>query len=143
MRLTTFSDYSMRVMIYLSLQRDSLATIADIAKAYSISENHLTKVVHHLAKQGYIDTIRGKGGGMRLAKDPQQVNLGAVLRDTEGGSSLLACVDGEGDCCIMPACKLIRILRESQEALYAVLDKYTLADLLIDQAPLKRILLAE
>jgi Rrf2 family nitric oxide-sensitive transcriptional repressor len=143
MHLTTFSDYSMRVMMYLGLQRQSLVTIANIAQAYQISENHLTKVVHQLAQRGYIETIRGKGGGMRLAKEPKDINLGKVLRETEGGSGLLPCIDGEGDCCIMPACKLIRILYEAQEALYQVLDKYTLADLLVNEAPLTRILLPQ
>ncbi|MCX4186720.1 RrF2 family transcriptional regulator [Methylophaga sp. OBS4] len=143
MHLTTFSDYSIRVMMYLGLQRQSLVTIANIAQAYQISENHLTKVVHQLAQRGYVETIRGKGGGMRLAKEPKDINLGKVIRETEGESGLLPCMDGEGNCCITSACKLIRILHESQEALYHVLEKYTLADLLVNEAPLKQILLPQ
>ena len=140
MRLTTFSEYSMRVMMYLGLQHGQLATIAEIAQAYNISENHLTKVVHQLAQRGYVETVRGKGGGLRLARDPNTVNLGAMIRDSEGEPSLLPCVDSQSDCCIQPACKLMVILREAQTALFNVLDKYTLADLLSEQAPLARIL---
>ncbi len=140
MRLTTFSDYSMRVMMYLGLQHGQLSTIAEIAQAYAISENHLTKVVHQLAQRGYVETVRGKGGGLRLARDPNTVNLGAMIRDSEGEPSLLPCVDSQSDCCIQPACKLMVILREAQTALFNVLDQYTLADLLSEQEPLARIL---
>ncbi len=141
MQLTTFSDYSMRVMMYLGLQHGKLATISEIAKAYQISENHLTKVVHHLALRGYVETVRGKGGGLRLILDPATVNLGAMLRDSEGDAGLLPCLTKEGECCIQRSCILMGILREAQAALFAVLDKYTLADLLRKEAPLARILL--
>ena len=140
MHLTTFSDYSMRVLMYLALQQEQLVTIGSIARRYNISENHLTKVVHFLGQQGYIETVRGKGGGLRLNKQPGEINLGRVLRLTEGDEGLLPCVNGEGDCCIMPVCRLIGILRESQQALYQVFDKYTLADLMVDRAPLRQIL---
>ncbi len=140
MHLTTFSDYSMRVLMYLAQQQEQLVTIGSIARRYNISENHLTKVVHFLGQQGYIETVRGKGGGLRLNKQPGEINLGRVLRLTEGDEGLLPCVNGEGDCCIMPVCRLIGILRESQQALYQVFDKYTLADLMVDRAPLRQIL---
>ncbi len=140
MHLTTFSDYSMRVLMYLALQQEQRVTIGDIAKRYQISDNHLTKVVHFLAKAGYIKTIRGKGGGLKLERPVEAINLGTVIRLTEGDEGLLPCVQGEGDCCLIPVCRLTGILRESQQALYQVLDKYTLADLLIDKAPLTRIL---
>ncbi|WP_438970366.1 RrF2 family transcriptional regulator [Methylophaga sp.] len=143
MRLTTFSDYSLRVLMYLGIQHQKLATIASIAKAYQISENHLTKVVHHLAQHGYIETIRGKGGGMRLAKEPKDINLGELIRNTEGDSGLLPCVDGEGDCCIIPVCRLTRILHDSLEGMYQVLGQYTLADLLVKEAPLTKILMPQ
>lgn len=141
MRLTTYTDYSLRVLIYLGLQRDKLTTIADIAHAYGISENHLMKVVHGLAQRGDVETVRGKGGGMRLARKPEEVNIGTTIRATEGEGSLLACMDEESTCCIQPACGLIGILREAQNALYGVLDKYTLEDLLQRNAPLTAILM--
>lgn len=140
MHLTTFSDYSMRVLMYLGLKQNQLVTIAQIAERYSISENHLTKVVHFLGQQGYIETVRGKGGGLRLKREPALVNLGEVLHMTEGDDGLLPCVNGEGECCILPACRLVAILKESQTALYDVLSKYTLADLLSDNIPLTKIL---
>ena len=143
MQLTTFSDYSMRVMMYLGLQHGQLATISEIAQAYAISENHLTKVVHHLALGGYIETVRGKGGGLRLVRDSKTVNLGAMIRASEGQAGLLPCLnaEGKGKCRIKTCCKLMGILREAQTALFEVLDKYTLADLLVEDAPLSRILM--
>lgn len=141
MHVTTFSDYSMRVMMYLGLQHGKLATIADIAQAYNISGNHLTKVVHHLAQHGYVETVRGKGGGLRLSRDPSTVNIGEMIRASEGDTGLLPCLDKEGTCCIQPSCKLMAILREAQTAMFNVLDKYTLADLLTQKEPLARILM--
>jgi len=141
MRLTTFSDYSMRVMMYLGLQHGQLVTISDIARAYNVSENHLTKVVHHLAQSGYVETVRGKGGGLRLVRDPKTINIGEMIRDSEGDTGLLPCLDTDGTCCIQPSCKLMGILHEAQAALFAVLDKYTLADLLLQEAPLACILM--
>lgn len=141
MHLTTFSDYTMRVMMYLGLQHGQLVTISDIAQAYKISENHLMKVVHHLAQHGYIETVRGKGGGLRLVREPDTVNIGEMIRASEGDTSLLPCMDANGTCCIQPSCKLMGILREAQVALFAVLDKYTLTDLLRQEGSLSRILM--
>lgn len=141
MHLTTFSDYSMRVMVYLGLQQSRLVTISDIAQAYTISENHLTKVVHQLAQRGYIETVRGKGGGLRLVRDPDTVNIGEMIRYSEGDTGLLPCLDNDGTCCIRPSCKLVGILREAQIALFEVLDKYTLADLLQPEESLTHILM--
>lgn len=141
MRLTTYTDYTLRVLIYLALNRKELVTIADVARAYDISQNHLMKVVHQLAVNGYIETIRGKGGGMRLAQEPPEINLGELIRTTEGNHGLLECVDGEGSCCIQPACTLTAILREAHSALYAVLQRYTLDDLIKPQQELSTILL--
>lgn len=140
MHLSRFSDYSMRVLMYLAVERGRIVTIASIAATYKISENHLTKVVHYLGQQGYIETIRGKGGGVRLTKPLTDINLGGLVRGTEGNEGLLPCVNGEGDCCIMPVCRLIAILNESQQALYQVFDKYTLADLVTDKIPLSKLL---
>jgi Rrf2 family nitric oxide-sensitive transcriptional repressor len=130
----------MRVLIYLGLHRDGLVTISDIAKAYSISENHLMKVVHQLAQRGYIETVRGKGGGMRLAREPHEINLGRLIRQTEGDTSLLECLEGNGSCCIQNTCSLVGILREAQAALFSVLERHTLADLLQNEQPLAKIL---
>lgn len=141
MRLTTFSDYSIRVIMYLGIQPGELVKISDIANAYNISENHLTKVVHQLAQKKYIETVRGKGGGLRLVRDPKTINIGALIRETEGDAGFLPCLNSERVCCIQSTCKLMGILSEAQVALYAVLDKYTLADLLTPQEPLVRILI--
>lgn len=141
MRLTTFSDYSMRVMMYLGLQHGQLVTIADIAQAYDISENHLTKVVHHLAVRGYVETVRGKGGGLRMTREPSTVNLGELVRYTEGDGGLLPCLDHEGSCCIQTSCRLMGILQEAHAALFAVLDKYTMADLLHPEQTLVQVLM--
>lgn len=140
MRLTTFTDYTMRVLIYLGLQHGKLVTIAEIAKAYGISENHLMKVVHQLALRGHIQTIRGKNGGLRLAREPEHINFGQVVRATET-TSLLDCMDSEDICRIQPACRLMGILQEAQDALYGVLDKYTLADILHQEESLAKILM--
>jgi Rrf2 family transcriptional regulator, nitric oxide-sensitive transcriptional repressor len=142
MKLTTFSDYSIRVIMYLGLKHGELANISDIAKAYNISENHLTKVVHQLGQHGYVETVRGKGGGLRMVRDPKSINLGEIIRDSEGDTGFLPCLDNEGECCIQSTCKLMGILREAQIAMFAVLDKYTLADLLINESPLARILMS-
>lgn len=143
MRLTTFTDYTLRVLIYLGLNRDRLVTIADIAQAYAISENHLMKVVHALALRGDIETIRGKGGGMRLAHDPVDINIANTIRATEGDGGLLGCLDGESACCIQGSCALIGILQEAQDALYGVLERYTLADLLTGEAGLRTLLMGK
>jgi Rrf2 family nitric oxide-sensitive transcriptional repressor len=128
MRLTSFTDYTLRVLIYLGAHRDKerLATIGDIATAYGISDNHLMKVVHHLARQGYIETTRGNGGGMRLARAPDEINIGAVVR-------------GNLRCPIVPVCTLRSVLAGAMRAFFEVLDGQTLADLVRPQAKLVRI----
>ncbi|HYX63377.1 MAG TPA: Rrf2 family transcriptional regulator [Burkholderiales bacterium] len=129
MRLTTFSDYAFRVLIYLG-STPGLATIADIANAYGISENHLMKVVHQLSRLGYIETVRGKGGGMRLARPPREIRVGEVLRATEDGFDLVECMgEGDSDCRIVRACVLKGALGEAIAAFLGTLDRYTLADL--------------
>lgn len=142
MRLTTFSDYSLRVLIYLGTAQGQLVTIEQIATAYGISANHLMKVVHHLAQRGYIQTVRGKGGGMRLARTPQAINVGAVVRATEDNFALVDCFeDGGGpECRIQRVCALKHALAQALEAFLATLDRYTLADLLRPMRPLTRIL---
>jgi Rrf2 family nitric oxide-sensitive transcriptional repressor len=142
MRLTTFSDYAFRVLIYLGSAPQGLATIADIARAYGISENHLMKVVHALSRLGYVETVRGKGGGMRLARPPGEINVGEVLRATEDGFALVDCMgEGESDCRIVRACALKGVLGEAVAAFLKVLDGYTLEDLA--RPPVARVLFAK
>lgn len=141
MRLTTFSDYAFRVLIYVGAAPEGRATIGDIAAAYGISPEHLRKVVHHLAQAGYLATLRGKGGGMRLARPPEAINVGRVLRSTEEDFALVECLQpGRSECRIAPACVLKQALAEAREAFLAVLDRYTLADLLAPSRPLARLL---
>ena len=141
MRLTTFSDYTLRVLMFLALNRDRLATIPEIASAYGISENHLMKVVHQLARSGVIESLRGKGGGIRLAREPEAIPLGQVVRVSEGGGPIVECLsDDAAACCIAPACRLTAILVSAFDALYATLDEYTVADLVRAPRGLKAIL---
>jgi Rrf2 family nitric oxide-sensitive transcriptional repressor len=142
MRLTSFTDYTLRVLIYLGTHQreERLATIGDIAHAYGISENHLMKVVHHLSRQGYVETVRGKGGGMRLARAPEHINVGDVVRGAEEDLALVQCFQQDGrPCPIESACTLIGLLERALGAFFEVLDRYTLADLLKPQPQLLRI----
>lgn len=141
MKLTTFSDYTLRVLMFLALNRDRLATIPEIAAAYDISENHLMKVVHQLARSGVIESVRGKGGGIRLAHEPEAIRLGQIIRASEGGAPIVECLsDDTATCRIAPACRLTKILVRAFDALYAALDDYTLDDLVRSPRELKAIL---
>jgi Rrf2 family nitric oxide-sensitive transcriptional repressor len=141
MKLTTFTDYSLRVLIYLAAQPAERATIAQIAAAFQVSEHHLVKVVHFLGKQGWLANVRGKGGGLELGKAPEAIVVGRVVRETEGGSHVAACFgESLGDCAIAPDCRLRGVLGEAVQAFYAVLDKYTLADLVNNRQQLASVL---
>ena len=141
MRLTLFSDYTLRVLMYLGVHRDGLSTIHQIAEAYGISKNHLMKVVHYLAQNGYLETVRGKGGGIRLARAPAEINLGQVVRQTERDTVLVECFGGEPSCCrIVSACDLKFILQQAAEAFYGHLDRFTLQDLLGREREMKPLL---
>lgn len=130
MHLTTFTDYTLRVLIYLALEPDRLATIPEMASAYGISENHLMKVVHRLARSGTIESVRGKGGGVRLAHAPAEIRLGQVIRASEGDSAIVECFSNtENSCRIAPVCRLTKILGDAFAGLYQSLDAFTLADL--------------
>ena len=142
MRLTNFTDYTLRVLIYLGVhQREGhLATIGDVAAAYGISANHLMKIVHHLAQQGYVETVRGKSGGMRLARAPEQINIGTVVRGAEEDFAVVECFQqGHCSCPIVSACTLRGILGRAMSAFFEVLDHQTLEDLLKPQVQLRKI----
>jgi Rrf2 family nitric oxide-sensitive transcriptional repressor len=141
MQLTLYTDYSLRVLIYLGAHRDETVTISEIAESYGISRNHLVKVVHNLAGLGFIHTTRGKGGGMRLMRPPEEINLGEVVRSTEGGFDLVECMNGETNTCpIHQMCQLKGVVREALNAFTAVWDRYTLADILQNRNQLVRVL---
>ena len=141
MQLTLYTDYSLRVLVYLGLKGESLSTISEIARHYGISRNHLVKVVHNLAGHGYVRTSRGKGGGMRLARPPEEINIGEVVRHTEGTFNIVECFDTEGSGCpITPICKLKGVLYRATRSFLEVLDQYTLADVLKNSEELSRVL---
>jgi Rrf2 family nitric oxide-sensitive transcriptional repressor len=137
MQLTRFTDYSLRVLMHLAYRKGELCTIGEIATSHSISENHLMKVVHQLARLGYVETLRGKGGGMRLARPPEKIRVGAVVRDVEETLAPVECLDeGRHSACrLLPACRLQSVLRDAQHAFLQHLDGYTLRDLLNTRAP--------
>lgn len=141
MKLTSFTDYSLRVLIYLAADPSRRATIAEVATVFDISENHLTKVVHLLGKQGWLANVRGQGGGINLAQGPERIVVGAVVRATEGQPLPAECFgDGADNCRIHGSCRLKGVLKEATDAFYAVLDRYTLADLVRNRARLATIL---
>lgn len=133
MRLTLHTDYALRVLIHLGLRQDRRVAIREIAEAYRISENHLVKVVHNLGRGGFVETTRGKGGGLRLARPAEQIRVGDVVRFTEEDMALVACFQAApegGRCALIDACRLQSLLGEALAAFMAVLDSQTLADLL-------------
>jgi Rrf2 family nitric oxide-sensitive transcriptional repressor len=142
MRLTVFSDYTLRVLMYLALDRTRLATIPEIATAYGISENHLMKVVHQLARAGIIQTARGKGGGIRLARAPEEIRLGEIVRASEGDAPIVECLSGDPRACrITSSCRLKGILIDAFDALYGSLNEHTLADLVERPRALRKALI--
>lgn len=130
MRLTLYTDYSLRVLIFLAAKpEDELSTVAEISDAFMISKNHLTKVVHELGKAGFIETVRGRGGGIRLKVRPEDINVGNVVRKTEDDFQLVECFNRESNQCVLaPVCQLKGVLKEALHAYLAVLDRYTIAD---------------
>ncbi|MFO1216999.1 MAG: Rrf2 family transcriptional regulator [Burkholderiaceae bacterium] len=144
MRLTTFTDYSLRVLIYLAAEPGRRATIAEISSAFGVSEHHLTKVVHFLGQQGWLANVRGKGGGVELAQPPEAIGIGAVVRAAEGDAMPAECFNresGGSHCSIVRICRLRSLLSEAVDAFEAVLERSTLADLVAhDQPALARVL---
>ena len=130
MKLTRFTDYSLRVLIYLGLKDDNRVTIREISDAYGISRNHLMKVVSLLTRMGYLDARRGPGGGIALARPPEEIILADVIRDMEDDLNLVECFCHGGTCVIKPMCKLKSALNQALLAYLETLERYTLLDLL-------------
>lgn len=127
MQLTLFTDYSIRVLLYVSRQSGHLVTIREISDYYGISMEHMRKVIHKLAKYGYLDSFRGKYGGVQLAKQPKEIKIGKVIMDMEEDMSIMNC---EAQSCILdPDCSLKGALKKASSAFVQVLNEYTLADL--------------
>jgi len=143
MRLTRYTDYGLRVLTYLAVKpAGELSTIKEIAASYGVSENHLMKVVHRLGQHGFVETIRGRGGGLRLGRMAVDINLGAVVRSCEEDMRLVECFHSETNTCpISGVCTLPPILDEALGAFLAVLDRYTLEDLMGPHRNLSKILM--
>jgi Rrf2 family nitric oxide-sensitive transcriptional repressor len=137
-RLTRYTDYAMRTLLHLGARPEAVCSIAEIARAYRISRNHLMKVVNELGRAGFVTSLRGRSGGIRLARSPAEISVGAVVRHMEEDFALANCPD----CVIAPACGLSAVLDEALRAFLAVLDRATLADLLGRRAAALRALLA-
>ena len=138
MRLTSYSDYSLRVLIYLASQEQSkLTNIKEISEVYHISKTHLMKLVYNLGKLGYIETVRGRNGGFRLAKSPDAINVGEVVRKTEEDFYLVECFKEDDNCVISPVCSLKFVLNNALDAFLKVLDQYTIADFTENKVMLK------
>ncbi|MBD8136441.1 Rrf2 family transcriptional regulator [Bacillus sp. CFBP 13597] len=138
MRLTSYSDYSLRVLIYLATHDQSkLSNIKEISEVYQLSKNHLMKIVHNLGKLGYIETIRGRNGGFRLAKSPSEINVGELVRRTEEDFYLVECFKDHDNCVISPVCSLKFVLNNALDAFLQVLDQYTIADFSENKVMLK------
>jgi Rrf2 family nitric oxide-sensitive transcriptional repressor len=140
-RLTTFTDYSLRVLIYLGTHSNQRAAVGEIADAYGISKNHLMKVILFLVEEGYVATTRGRGGGVQLKLNPDRIRIGDVVRKSEADSVLVECFSQDtSECRIDSACRLRSAFHKASQAFYSVLDTYTLADLIVNRATMMRLL---
>lgn len=131
MRLTTFSDYALRVLMYAATRDGRLITIEETADVYGISRAHLMKVASQLTRAGFLKATRGRTGGLALAKRPDKIRLGDVVRATEPDFALVECFTAGNDCLITPRCRLKGVLKEALVAFVGTLDRYTLADLIL------------
>jgi Rrf2 family transcriptional regulator, nitric oxide-sensitive transcriptional repressor len=129
MQVTRYTDYAIRVLIYLAVNKDQKSTIHQIAESYSISKNHLMKIVQTLNSEGFLLATRGKNGGLKLNSNPNEINLGKLVRNLESHSNLVECFGDNNHCVITPSCQLKSILRQAVESFYKTLDQFTLADL--------------
>lgn len=135
MRLTLHTDYALRVLVHVGLRNGELVTITEIADCYGISKNHLTKVVHQMGRIGYLETVRGKYGGVRLLRQPDKINLGDFIRETEEDFALVRCMrcDATDECRLNGQCIAHDALNAGLRAFFAELNRYTLADMLESQ----------
>lgn len=139
MRLTFHTDYALRLLMYLTLTPDRLTTVQEVAKTFGISKNHMMKVAHGLGRAGYVETVRGRSGGLRLKPDAGGIRIGDVVRLMEDDWRIVECFDpAENTCVIAGPCRLKGALKEALAAYLAVLDRYTLADLMANPAPIGR-----
>lgn len=139
MRITSFTDYGLRTLIYLAcLPKEELSSVPKVSKIYHVSQNHMTKVIGQLKKRGYIEALRGKGGGIRLAAPPESIRIGQVMRDLEPHTDGVDCLNSP--CVLLPACKLKLALAEAMDSFFATMDNYTLADLIEDKQVMSQVL---
>jgi len=144
MRLTVYTDYALRLLMYLAVKDDGLATIAEVAESYDVSRNHMMKVAHQLGVAGYVETVRGRTGGLRLARPAADINLGDVVRNTEQDMALVPCMSpADAACAIRPSCLLKRALGRATAAFMDVLDEYSLGDLVKPRHALRNLLETE
>lgn len=141
MNITKFSDYALRVLIYLAVEDAEKSTAKDIAASYDISFHHVAKAAQWLAREDYINSERGRSGGITLKRSAHDINIGSLVRATEAGTALVDCMRSQGGtCCIAPACGLKPALAEAQEAFYLTLEKFSLADIVGQKSALSRLL---
>lgn len=136
MQLKKYTDFSLRALLYLALHPDKLVTIAEISRAFDVSNNHLIKIIHKLSTAGVVHSVRGKGGGIRLAHEPEDISIRYVVELMEDDLNVVKC--NEPVCPIIRSCLLKGVLSEATEAFLATLDNYTLADVLVNERRLKR-----
>lgn len=141
MRMTQHTDYALRILIFVAARPSGTCTVSDVANAYDLSRHHLMKVAQRLRQLGLIETTRGRAGGIRLAKTPDKVNIGALVRATEEDFELVECLEADGGACaISPACRLKGMFKEALDAYLAVLDRYTLGHVMQNRTLLRRLL---
>jgi len=136
MHLKRYSDYSLRLLVYLGLHPERLVTIAEIARAYDICKKYLMKVGKDLVAEGFVHSVKGKSGGLLLANPPSAINIGTVVRRMEADFELVECLGESNTCSILPACKLKSLLYDAGQRFLKILDAFTLADILINRAVL-------
>ena len=141
MKLTLYTDYSLRMLMYLALDPDQTSTIQEVADRFKISKNHLMKVAYQLGQAGYVETVRGRNGGLRLLRAASEIKLGDLVRECEGDFTMVECFDTDQNQCVLtPACKLKNVLKDALDAYFQSLNQYTLADLLQPKTTLVQLL---